>query len=150
MAVSLARLAAALHSRVWLIRAVTLGVRIVVLDAGRVFLVRHTYTEGWYLPGGGVDRGETAEAAACRELVEEGLLRCLDRPVLHGFYRNGHHDHVACFVTRSVAPEEGARRSWEIAESGWFPFDALPEAATPATRSRLAEVLEGREVSPDW
>ena len=43
-----------------LTRAKTLGVRVLVqAEAGRVLLVRHTYLDGWYLPGGGVDGGET-------------------------------------------------------------------------------------------
>ncbi|MEM9842987.1 MAG: NUDIX domain-containing protein, partial [Pseudomonadota bacterium] len=36
----------------------TLGVRAIVENAeGQVLLVRHTYTPGLYLPGGGVERG---------------------------------------------------------------------------------------------
>ena len=50
-------------------RGMTLGVRAVVTDdRGRVLLVRHTYLAGWWLPGGGVDRGETTQAAVVREL----------------------------------------------------------------------------------
>ena len=45
-------------------RGMTLGVRAVVIDANdRVFLVRHTYVSGWYLPGGGVEVGQTFREA---------------------------------------------------------------------------------------
>ncbi|MES2906548.1 MAG: NUDIX domain-containing protein, partial [Pseudomonadota bacterium] len=54
-----------------LARGFTLGVRAVVLKGDDVLLVRHTYMDGWYLPGGGVDRGEALEKAAVRECFEE-------------------------------------------------------------------------------
>ena len=61
-------------------RSMTLGVRGLVGDeSGRVLLVRHTYAEGWHLPGGGVDHGESAHAAALRELAEEGGVEAQSR-----------------------------------------------------------------------
>ena len=147
------RLAAAVHRRLWLTRAVTLGVRVVVLDPARgVLLVRHSYSPGWYLPGGGVDRGETAEAAAIRELREESALRCVGRPVLHGLFHDARlgRDHVACFVMRDTVPIDGAAPDWEIAEARFFPLDDLPPETTVATRARLDEVLRGAPVAEIW
>ena len=137
------------HQRLWWTRAVTLGVRALVLDGDSVLLVRHTYRPGWFLPGGGVERGESAEAAIVRELREEGGIACAERPVLHGFYRNRAHDHVACYVVRRF--ERGApTQQIEIAERGFFPVDALPDGTSPATRARLAEVLGGQAPSETW
>ncbi len=145
----LTRLGSRLHHKLWFTRAVTLGVRAIVLAEGNVLLVRHTYVEGWYLPGGGVDPGESAEAAIIRELREEGGVLCAERPALHGFYRNGRRDHVACYVVRRFdrAPRHD---DWEIAEAGFFPIDALPDATSPATRARLAEHLRGSPISETW
>ena len=39
--------------------------------AGRVLLVKPTYKDGWDLPGGYVEPGESPSAAARREVVEE-------------------------------------------------------------------------------
>ena len=144
----LSRLVASLHHRIWWTRAVTLGVRLIVTDARGVFLVRHTYVPGWYLPGGGVDRGETAEAAAIREAREEGGIVCDGRPILHGVFRNGRRDHVVCYRIARFSMEPMIP-DWEIAETGFFPLDALPEGTTRATRARLAE-LGGAAIALNW
>ena len=135
-------------------RPMTLGVRGLVIDpAGKVLLVRHTYVPGFYLPGGGVERGETLIEAMTRELAEEGNILIEDAPTLHGVYLNraaSARDHVALYVVRSFrqfAPHVPDR---EIAEAKFFSPDALPHDATRATRERLDEVLQGATASPYW
>ena len=136
-------------------RAATLGARAVVRDEdGRILLVRHTYLPGWYLPGGGVDPGETVAAAAVREVAEETGVTTLGTPRLFALYLNrrvSRRDHVALFVFDApVAGQTLRRPAIEIAEVGFFALDALPQDTTDATRRRLAEVFEGAAITAEW
>lgn len=142
------------HTYFLLVRGMTLGVRAVVLDAdNRVFLVRHSYVSGWYLPGGGVDFGETMEQAMRRELKEEGDIDLTGEAVLHGIFLNSHvsrRDHVAVYVVRQFRQDRLPAPNREIAECGFFAISALPEGTTPGTRLRLAEVLDGKPLMSTW
>ena len=103
---------------------------IVVDDHARLLLVRHAgRRDGWAVPGGAVDIGESPAQAAVREIREEtgvqiGQLRLLD--VLGGAdyevtYANG--DRVA-YVTAvyqaGVACGRPVPDQEEISELGWF------------------------------
>jgi 8-oxo-dGTP pyrophosphatase MutT (NUDIX family) len=133
-------------------RGKTLGARVAVFDdQNQIFLVRHTYSKGWILPGGGVDAGETLVQAALREMREEGGL-IGEAPVLHGIFSNEpifRGDHVACFVVRKFS-----RVDWkpnrEIAEARFFSLKQLPEDVTGGTRRRLAEIVDGVPISEMW
>jgi len=135
-------------------RGLTLGVRAAVLDdAGRVFLIRHTYVRGWHLPGGGVEAGETALAALKRELFEEALIELAAEPPLHGVYFNARvsrRDHVLFYVVRDFRMVGTKTPDREIAEAEFFPLHSLPEGATPATRRRLDEIASGAAPAPTW
>ncbi|HUO55719.1 MAG TPA: NUDIX domain-containing protein [Rhodoblastus sp.] len=137
-----------------LLRPMTLGVRAIALDdAGRVFLVRHSYLPGFHLPGGGVESGETAVDSLLRELAEEGGLEAVEPPRLLGLYYNPRHsrrDHVALYLVRGVRQDKPRAPDWEIAESGFFPLDDLPADATPSTRARLAEYVRQTAPAPLW
>ena len=107
-----------------LMRPMTLGVRAIALDeAGRVFLVRHTYIPGFFLPGGGVERGETALLSLERELAEEGGLEMTEPAKPSRLLLQ-----PAPFASRPCralsASTCGRRRpgkpDWEIAESGFY------------------------------
>jgi len=135
-------------------RGMTLGVRGVVLDSeNRVFLVRHSYVSGWYLPGGGVEVGESFPEALRRELMEEGRIDLAGEPVLHGVFFNSHvsrRDHVAVYVVRQFRQDRLPKPNREIVECGFYDATALPADTTPGTRLRIAEVLDGTAKMPTW
>jgi ADP-ribose pyrophosphatase YjhB (NUDIX family) len=144
----------ALHTYWRFARGLTLGVRGAVIDSERrVLLIRHTYVGGWHLPGGGVEAGETALDALCRELREEALVVPTGPPELHGVFFNrkiSRRDHVLVYVVRDFRLEGVKQPDREIAEAGFFPSDRLPEGTTGATRRRLSEILGGAQRPVTW
>jgi ADP-ribose pyrophosphatase YjhB (NUDIX family) len=142
-----------IHAWFRLSRGLTLGVRGVVTDAeGRVLLIEHTYVPGWYLPGGGVERRETAEQALAHELQEEAGVRILGRASLVSIHSNeSHHkgDHVLVYRVHAWEPCAASAQG-EIHQVGWFAPDALPDDVTPGNRRRIAEVFHAAERDPLW
>lgn len=133
----------------------TLGVRAFVFDeaSNSVFLIRHTYVPGWQMPGGGVETGETFGESLAKELNEEGNIKLTGEPHLFALYFNrktSKRDHVALYVCKHFVQTMPKLADHEIAESGFFALDALPEHTTAATRRRIEEITKSVRLSPDW
>lgn len=130
----------------FVVRPLTLGVRVMLIRGGKVLLVRQTYMEGWFMPGGGVQRGETLEQAARREAREEVGAELKEISLL-GVYSNfteWKSDHNVLFCSHRFALA-GAHDS-EIAEMRFFPLDALPAGLWPGHRKRLLEYRRDRRL----
>ncbi|MCR6500276.1 NUDIX domain-containing protein [Shinella sp. CPCC 101442] len=137
-----------------LARGMTMGVRAACFDeAGRVFLVRHSYVPGWHLPGGGIERGETALEAVAKEIREEGNLALGAPPQLLQVYFNkqtSRRDHVLLYRCDGVTQAEPRLKDHEIVEAGFFALDALPATTTAATRRRLEEIAGRAPFADCW
>ena len=135
-------------------RGATLGARAMVIDGtGRIFLIKHSYVDGWHMPGGGVETGETLLMALARELAEEGNIQLTAPPRLHGVFFNkriSRRDHVALYIVREFRQDAPPQPNHEIIAHGFFAPDALPDDTSRATRARIAEVFGGAAVSELW
>ena len=135
----------------------TIGVRAIVLDQyDRAALVRHTYTDQWYLPGGGVKKGESVEAALLRELQEELAITSPRIERVLGIYhsrREAKDDHIVIFAARTISNARfdlPKADPMEIEEARWFPIDQLPSSTSSATSRRIAEYQAGMTGLGTW
>jgi 8-oxo-dGTP diphosphatase len=109
-------------------------VDIVIAQPGKgVALVRRRFEPlGWALPGGFVDYGETVEAAAVREALEETQLHVRLQELL-GVYSDPARDkrlHTISTVFIATTDEaEQIRGGDDAAASAFFPLSELPGLA---------------------
>lgn len=127
----------------FIVRPITLGVRVMLIREGQVLLIRHTYMEGWYLPGGGLKRGETLETAIRREAREEAGVK-MGALTLVGAYSKFEKiksDHNILFLCTDF--EGMDEHDAEIAEVKMFALDSLPKDIHAGHRRRIEEYRQG-------
>jgi len=115
--------------------------------------------EGWQMPQGGIDKGETPAEAASRELKEEigtnkaVILRehpewlSYDLPqhllgvALHGRYRGQTQKWIAMRFTGEDGDIDIATDEPEFASWKWLAIEALPRLIVPFKRDTYAKVI---------
>jgi ADP-ribose pyrophosphatase YjhB (NUDIX family) len=131
-----------LHLAFLIIRPLTIGVRGLCLDSknNSILLVKHTYSDDWALPGGGVEVGESTEAALKRELKEEVGFICEEVSILNLYHNKSisKRDHVVIYIVNSWSEQKKhAQPKMEISNTKWFSLNNLPDNLTPCTYHTL-------------
>jgi 8-oxo-dGTP pyrophosphatase MutT (NUDIX family) len=112
------------------------------VDDDRILLVRKTYGNGWDIPGGYVDAGESPAAACRRELKEElGIEREVQRLLIVDWAPHVDEGDKILYVfdcgklddKRHIQLASNELDGWE-----WVPVSQLPEYVIPRLARRLA------------
>ena len=117
-------------------------------EKDEVLLVQH-WAGGsrWSLPGGGVERGETALEALQREMREE--LGLSVGPDQISYFTTIHSEYEApIFIVRIqqswLPPQPFNKR--EISEAAWATLDSLPSRLTPIARRVFGEMARDTKI----
>ena len=130
-------------------RPITIGVRAMLIRDGQILLVKHSYKDGWLIPGGGVKRKETLEQAARRECREEFGAE-IGKMELVGIFTNFSefkNDHIVLFKSEdfTVYPKTDI----EIEHADYFNMKDLPADTTAGSQRRIEDYLQKRPIPWD-
>lgn len=123
----------------FLFRPVRMGVRVLMIQDDKVLLIRHTYLNGWFMPGGGLKRNESLEQAARREAKEETGSDLNEINLLGIFtnYLQWKTDHTVVFLCKDF--KITSKSDAEIAEMNFFSLNDLPKDTYPSHRKLLGQ-----------
>ena len=119
-------------------------------DVAEFLAIKPAHRDRWQLPKGTVNRGETLEQAAVREVREEGGVDATvfaDLGPIHFFYRmsgRGYSKTVNFFVMKYDSGEP-ADHDHEVQDARWFPLDEPERLAFTNERllvKRAREIVE--------
>jgi 8-oxo-dGTP diphosphatase len=133
-------------------RTPRVGVGIIIHKGDQVLLLQRKNVHGagsWSTPGGHLDFGESPEACAIREAQEETNVTVANvrfRAVTNDVFAvEGKHYITLWLEGEYAGGEPEVNTAYEMAEVGWFTWDALPQPLFLP----LQQLLDGAHYPPE-
>lgn len=125
----------------------------VVFHKDKVLLVLRNKppAEGmWAIPGGSVELGETLQAAAEREVLEETGLRVQAGRIIHTFDviqrdeagRIEYHYVIIDLLAEAIDPVQSLRPADDVRDAAWFTLAELEQPGLPVSTTTLLLLRE--------
>jgi len=130
----------------------TVGAVSLVEHEGRLLLVQVAYRSRWGAPGGLLNAGEDAEAAARREVLEEAGVRIetLGPPEVVVDPESRRVDIVfRARLGAGVHPADARAASPEITEAAWFDLEHLPALQAETAGALVAVGRRDAQSTPE-
>jgi len=109
------------------------GVAVIITKDDKVLLMKRKGVHGtgtWTTPGGHLDFGETPEQCGAREAKEEVGLDVVDirfRAITNDIFDQQGRHYISIWMDgKFISGEPAIAAEEEVAEIGWFAWDALP------------------------
>lgn len=124
---------------------------LILNEKNQVLLQKRTDNGFWGYPGGSMELGESFEACAKREALEETGLECMELAYfthmsgekMHYTYPNGDEVYISevVFLCRKYQGELKVQET-EVQEQRFFDLDKLPENISPINTDVLQMLVE--------
>ena len=110
------------------------GIGVIVRNDRQLLLMRRSNSHGagtWSSPGGHLEYGETPEACALRETLEETgvtITNVTFRTITNDFFEDEGKHYVTIWMEGDyLSGEPFINSARELTAVGWFPWDVLPQ-----------------------
>ena len=129
-----------------------LGVKVIVVNKSNQMLLlkrsdKVSSPHRWDFPGGGVDKGESPEASAVRECLEEAGLAIENIRPLTTFWQQEGSDEVIIIGFSATVAHDEITLSWEHEDYRWIAQDSPVLAELPEMHVRIHEAYKKQLIS---